>query len=336
MNDTTTSEGLQALNCLIVAILESFVATVSSVINGLLLIVLYKNPFKSFRRPFSILIIGLVTTDFLKGLLADSMSASIQFHCAFGKTSWLEEDWNFYTVLDYMLDNSATILIILFAGDRLLAVSAPLYYRNSVTAKKTAIIVLSVWLYALFFSLLQFSGIKDETYDFIDCFLHIVIPMVFMIVIHISIYCALKSRRKIETAAYSHHNQGTPSWIRKNKRLEKNFRFVTIIITMVLAISQLPWLSLVILEMNCTSCKELPWFVNYNLFASFTLSITSAINPVLYCWRLKQYRRALKALVTCKKMPSSSILDSAKNEGSMDLHVNSKDKKTSKQQKDTP
>lgn len=325
------------VNCLVIGILETLVATISTSANGLLLIVLYKNPFKSFRRPFSVLIIGLAATDFLKGILADSISTWIDYHCTFGIKTWLEDDWNFYTFLDYTLDNSATILVVFFAGDRLLAVAAPLFYRNRISPKKTGTIVVSVWLYAIFFSTLQFTGIPDETYDLVDSFLHIVVPMVLMISIHVAIFYSLKKRRKIETSQrLSEPKQETPAWIRKNQRLEKNFRYVAAVITIVLTVSQLPWLILVIIKMSCgESTTTTTWFINFELFAGFALSLTSAINPVLYCWRLKEYRRAVKALVTCRKITSSTTLDSAHNNvddnfANSNLHSKDKNKGESK------
>lgn len=314
MNGTTPE--LEGITYLVYAVLQSLVAVLSVVINGLLLIVLYKNPFKSFRKPFSILIIALVTTDFFKGLLADSISAWINYQYAFGRSSWLEDDWNFYTVLDYALDNAATVLVVLFAADRLVALVFPLYYRSSVTSRKTSLSVVTAWVYSLSFSGLQFTGIADIKYDVVDVFLHILFPMITMIIIHIIMYYYLKQKRKVETSAYANSNQETPSWIRKNWIIERNFRYVAFFITLTLAISQLPYLCLVLLKWKCEDCLDSEWFEEYELFAEFTLGITSAINPLLYCWRVKQYRRSLKALVTCKDGKSnadhdSTVLDSA-------------------------
>lgn len=326
-----TSEYLN-VTCMALGIFETLVATVSVLANGLLLIVLYKNPFKSFRRPFSVLIMGLATTDFLKGCLADAISVWIQFHCAVGKTSWLEEEWNFYTFIDYMLDNSATILVVCFAADRLLAVAAPLFYRNRVTPRKTAIIVVSVWTYALFFSSLQFTGITDEKYDLADSFLHIVLPMLMMLNIHFAILYNLKKRRKIESSHRLEPSQEAPAWVRKNQRLEKNFRYVAATITIVLAVSQLPWLITIIIAISCNECKSKSWFEKFKLFAGFALSLTSAINPILYCWRLKEYRRAVKALITCRKIMTSTSLDSVRpnDDNFVNFNCESKDKKESK------
>lgn len=308
MNDTTSE--LVGINYLIYAILQSLVAVLSVVINGLLLIVLYKNPFKSFRKPFSVLIIALVATDFFKGLLADSISAWINYQYAFGRSTWLEDDWNFYTVLDYALDNAATLLVILFAADRLVALVFPLYYRSSVTPRKTSAAVAIAWVYSLSFSGLQFTGMDDITYDLIDVFLHILIPMITMIIIHITMYCFLKKKRKVETSAYANSNQEAPRWVQKNWTIERNFRFVAFFITLTLAISQLPYLSLVLIKWKCQECLDSEWLEEYELFADFTLGITSAINPMLYCWRVKQYRRSLKALVTCKDKDNDGVHDS--------------------------
>ncbi|XP_031551913.1 melanopsin-like [Actinia tenebrosa] len=311
MNGTTSE--LKGVNYLIYAIIQSLVAVLSVVTNGLLLVVLYKNPNKSFRKPFSVLIIALVATDFLKGLLADSISAWINYQYAFGRSTWLVDDWNFYTVLDYALDNAATLLVILFAADRLVALVFSLYYRSSVTARKTSAAVAIVWVYSLAFSGVQFAGMEDTKYDLLDVFLHIVIPMITMFIIHTTMYCFLKKKRKVENAAYANSNQETPRWIQKNLTIERNFRFVAIFITLTLTISQLPYLSLVLLKWKCQECLESEWLEEYELFAEFTLCITSVINPMLYCWRVKQYRRSLKALVTCKNKGNdhdSSVLDS--------------------------
>lgn len=116
-------------------------------INGLLLFVIFKDPLNCFRRPFAVLITGLATTDFLVGAIGDTTSAKNEFYCVKNE----DGQTNFDYVMDYFIDNSATVLVIALSVDRLLAVAFPIFYRYSIKTTHSAIAVVAIWVYCLAF-----------------------------------------------------------------------------------------------------------------------------------------------------------------------------------------
>ena len=97
--------------------------------NGLLLKVMIKDPLKCFRRPLAVYMTRLEMTDFLFGAVLDPLSARIEFYCVKDR----DGETTFYHIIDYFIDNSATVLIFTVSVGRLLAVDLPIFYRASVT-----------------------------------------------------------------------------------------------------------------------------------------------------------------------------------------------------------
>ena len=62
-------------------------------------------------------------TDFLFGAVLDPLSARIEFYCVKDKNG----ETTFYHIIDYFIDNSATVLIFAVSVDRLLAVAFPIF-----------------------------------------------------------------------------------------------------------------------------------------------------------------------------------------------------------------
>lgn len=114
--------------CSTVGALYLLASIITLTINGLLLFVIFRDPLKCFRRPFAVLITGLATTDFLVGAIGDTTSAKNEFYCVKNEDGETYFDW----IMDYFIDNSATVIVLALSVDRLIAVAFPIYYRCTV------------------------------------------------------------------------------------------------------------------------------------------------------------------------------------------------------------
>jgi len=97
--------------CSTVDSLHLIASTLALGINGLLL-------FVCFRRPFAVLITRLAANDFLVGAIADTTSAKDEFYCVKNQNG----ETYFDRIMDYFVDNSATVLVVALSVERLLAV----------------------------------------------------------------------------------------------------------------------------------------------------------------------------------------------------------------------
>ena len=105
-SSATVPDGIRIGVCGLVGALYLSTSIVTVTFNGLLLYVIFKDPLKCFRRPFAVYMTGLAMTDFLFGAVLNPLSARIEFYCVKDK----DGETTFYHIIDYFIDNSATVL----------------------------------------------------------------------------------------------------------------------------------------------------------------------------------------------------------------------------------
>ena len=306
-NDTTSpylvSDRLRIGICSTVGALYLTASIITVTINGLLLFVIFKDPLKCFRRPFAVLITGLATTDFLVGAIRDTTSAKNEFYCVRNE----DGETSFDYVMDYFIDNSATVLVVALSVDRLFAVGFPIFYRYSINTTHAAIVVAAVWIYCLSFSLIQLSDVPEDIYDTVDVHLHVTFALTATTIIYCFIYLIIRKRRKFFPGAEETSNQKAEQQLKHLKR-EKEFAFTAFLILIVLVLTQIPYLVMTKIEANCESCLETTWYFVCHRFSDFLLCITAIANPFLYGWRVKQFRSSFMA-VFCRSRVSPEDLE---------------------------
>ena len=291
MEETEISDKLRVGVCSTVGALYLLASIITLTMNGLLLFVIFRDPLKCFRRPFAVLITGLATTDFLVGAIGDTTSAKNEFYCVKNEDGETYFDW----IMDYFIDNSATVLVMALSVDRLIAVAFPIYYRCSVKKTHSAITVLIIWVYCLAFSLLQLTDIPEEIYDTIDVHIHITFALSATGVIYFVIYWFMIRKRRNLFPGEEVSGQTVEKNLRNLKR-EKEFAYTAFRILLALVFTQIPFLVMTKIESNCQSCVETSWFFVCKKFADFLLRISSIINPFLYGWRVKHFRNSFMAI----------------------------------------
>ncbi|XP_022782147.1 dopamine receptor 1-like [Stylophora pistillata] len=309
-------ENLRIGVCSTVATLYLTASVFTLTFNGLLLFVIYRDPLKCFRRPFAVLITGLAITDATVGAIGDTTSAKNEFYCIKNRDGHTSFDY----VIDYFIDNSATVLVVALSVDRLTAVAFPFFYRFSIKNVHSVIVVISVWLYCLVFSLLRLSNIPEEIYDSIDVHLHVTFALSTTAVIYCVIYFIIPRRRKLFPGEEISGQKAEQH--RRNLQRENEFAFTAFLILLVLVLTQIPYLVLTVIESNCESCLGSRWFFVTNKFSDFLLCVSSIANPFLYGWRMKQFRNSFLAIF-CRSRLRQTDMEISKtatqeNEGTME------------------
>ena len=287
--------------CSTVGALYLLASVITLTINGLLLFVIFKDPLKCFRRPFAVLITGLATTDFLVGAIGDTTSAKNEFYCVKNKDGETYFDW----IMDYFIDNSATVIVLALSVDRLIAVAFPIYYRCSVKKIHSAVAVHAIWVYCLAFSLLQLSDIPEVIFDAIDVHIHITFALSATGVIYFMIYYVIRKRRNLFPGEEL-SGQKAEKHLRNLKR-EKEFAYTAFLILLALVFTQIPFLVMTKIESNCESCVETSWYFVCKKFADFLLCVSSIANPILYGWRVKQFRNSFMAIFCRSRLNQADL-----------------------------
>ena len=296
---------LLPVTCITTSILTVVLVAVTTVSNGFLLYVLYKDPLKRFTKPVTTFITALAIMDFLTGVLCDPSQARFEIRCALKmKTEAEFELRGFTAIVAFFTVNSATLLIVAMSVERFVAVSFPYFYRQSVTRKRAKLCVIAVFIHSFVFSLLQLAEIDLGLWERTDLYLHIVIPIILVTVTYTAIYLILRRQRnKLQTV--SDKIQGTDgsliqkhcrNQIHKQKR-EQKIVYTAVLITLLLILAFLPHTIVTISAANCKNCVPDEWLTVLNRVAIPFVFMNSAANPFVYVLRMRDLRRSLKMIL---------------------------------------
>lgn len=114
----------------------------ASVANGLLLIVLYKDPLKCFRKPIVVYITTLALLDLQSGSVTGPGVTFNYILCSLGRddSASLERP-KFAAISAEFTICTANLLAMLLSFERLCAVAFPILYRRKASIRRSLILV---------------------------------------------------------------------------------------------------------------------------------------------------------------------------------------------------
>ncbi|XP_078347857.1 histamine H2 receptor-like [Oculina patagonica] len=245
---------------------------------------------------------SLALSDFLNGVLG------IPFYLA---CSAIQETpiCGITQVLTKFFSISIVLHLLLVSIDRHVAVVHAIHYRPLVTKTRTFYLLLSVWIIALFFSLIQLSWIgldvdvnedgEEKTakinlvYNIVCIVLFFAVPLITMTFCYVSIFLALRQQLR----AIQQNNVGPSS--RKERRSRARERRAAFIFVVMITIYIFCWLPYFMLDFQHQFGNDfftLPITVEYTLFY-YPKFLNSLLNPLLYVLCKHDFRQAIRAVI---------------------------------------
>ena len=265
--------------------------------NTLVLVAVWRTP--SLRSPSVILLWGLATTDLAVGLLVQPLFLSMElkllsnssaYNCVLGKAFITVS----YTVCGVSLATLTTITI-----DRLLALKYHMRYSSIMTIHRAFCVIAVNWLTSGFLASLILWTSK-LLFLFVMA-LVVAIFLCFSTSAHINIYCII-SRHKRQILAQKRAVQDNS---RINITRFKRTVFNTFLVHYFLLICYIPLFVTLLLQANEERIPSESWRENGTGIAwklsSTVVFMNSALNPFIYCWRLREIRTAVKKSLFCRK-----------------------------------
>ena len=270
------------------SVVNTFLALTAFLGNALILLAL-KNE-TSLHPPSKLLYRCLAMTDLSVGVILQPLFVAYWM-------SVVNERWDicYYadllsSVAAYFLSSVSLMTLSAISVDRLLALLLALRYNQAVTLKRACITVIVIFILGLICASTYFWNPLIATW----------MTSVGLILCSItSIFCYTKifiSLCRSQVQVQDQVSQGQTSLIMNAARYRKAV-FVALYIQVILVICYLP----VGLAVALTPQRKMP--LSTYLARQFTTSfllLNSSLNPLLYCWRLKEVRQAVKG--TVKKM----------------------------------
>ena len=277
-----------------------FLSLLISVPNGVILIALYRNPLRCFRKAFVVFLAFIAAMDLFVGMIVCSGEALMRFFCAFGDEK-LPKDGDIVKILGYIGVNSSILLVTAMSVDRFISVVCPHFYHRKVKPSKLVFYNIIIVVFSSIFASLQLTGISMDIYILIDVHLHTTFPLVTTSLAYLGIFFVLRKRSRVNFQRQSSmpNNPTLHDMRRRNAaRMERKFATTSFLILLFLILSLVPYFVTILLEANCSDCRGQKWFFVLKESSVVFLFLNSAINPFLTTFRIHELKQSVK-IVFC-------------------------------------
>ena len=278
--------------------------------NGLLLLAIWRDPFKTLRTPVTFFVVGLGAADFLTGLAVCPVYALhlIALYSAMksGDSALLQGTVKATKISHHIslaTMNSSYIILLLFTWSQFTAISFPHKHRVFVTKKRVTGSVILTWLYSTAFALLPLIKAQETTFWKIDLYFHTTGSLFFLTVAYFCLYKAFRRQVKRLHSLKSNNTLARQQQRRGTCRRERQFTVVNLLLLTFVIFCTVPTAVVSYLFLhwdNQNPFRKLKLLIA-NVIASDVLFLKFALDPLIYAWRLAQYRRALKSMLYCNR-----------------------------------
>ena len=287
------------------------VSLVTAVGNGLLLLAIWRNPFKTFRTPTTFFVVGLATADFLTGVAVCPIYAlqDIGYYLGvknrdFSMFPLLQKAGQIAQHMSVATMNSSYILLLLFTWSQFTAISFPHKHRVFVTKKRVVACVISTWLYTIAFAALSASGVAQSVVFKFDLYFHTTGSLLLLMTAYFCLYKAFRRQmRRLHSLKANSLGEQQRGRRTNRSRRERQFTVVNLLLLTFVIVCTLPITVVYYVYIHWKAETKLQFIKLQlaSLMSTNVLFIKFALDPLVYAWRLAQYRRALKSLLLCRR-----------------------------------
>lgn len=274
--------------------LFSFTATAG---NAVVILTVWRSP--SLHTPVSDLTVGLLTQPCFVVHKIGEILHNFQMYCI---TRVVSESLGSITAGVSGLTMAAATI------ERYLALYFHLRYNEIVTVKRVLIVVSSFWIFLVTLATFRLLLLRPELYNTI-LVTTISLSLLLTYLVNVKIMkCVRMHEQQIQAECTSARLQTEE----KTSRLRDMLRYKKSTVTMIIVVGIF---TLCFLPMLCVKLAHRLWGytvrvkVSY-LFASTITFLNSSINPLVYCWRIKTLRNAVKSVLKQLKCKKDKIIPS--------------------------
>jgi len=258
--------------------LNIFLSITASLGNGLILMALHK--VSSIHPSTKLFFRCLAVTDLCVGLLVQP------FFATFLLSRIREVSEIVVHVLSFVLCGVSQLTSTAISVDRLLALLLGPRYRHVVTLKRARVVVICFWLICASFGLIEFIWWKAvSTFKLAS--------MVMALSLLTSMFCYtrihLKLRhQQVQVQNHFPQGQGNGGGIPLNIARYKKSVSTVLWVQLALVACYVPFGIFIVLQLNGIRSGV------YKLVATTLVLLNSSLNPILYCWKIREVKQAVK------------------------------------------
>ena len=269
------------------------ITIVASVGNSLLIIAVIWDPYKDLRIPFNYFLVNLSIADLVVGLILGPLSTI--FHMLEGHNK-LKSSFKDAVYVTYFTLCATSLLSLTALGlDRYFAIIHPLSYRANLKPIRVLLISVLLWIVSILLSMIYFI-VGYNRFRFIFANTAVAVTIIELIFTNTKILKHLQHHIQ-QWGDLQENTEEDLIMMRLMIWEKKMTKTLVIAIFMLLAI-YLPSCIFIYIINLCTNCDCM--FIHWIRDIQWLLVMTtSAVNPFVYAWRLENFRRVLKSIVTC-------------------------------------
>ena len=260
--------------------------SVSAFLGNVLVLVALQKAECSLHAPSKLLFRTLATTDLCVGIIAGPLTITASL-------SVVSERWDICrfacvggVLTSFLLASVTLFTLTAISVDRLLALLLGLRYRQIVTLKRMYITVAVLWILTVID-----TGLYFFNYLITLWYSYIVVSFCLVISVfsYVRIFLALR-HNQIQVQSHVHQRQPSQTIPLNITRYRKTV-YNALWVQLALVICYLPNGIMMILttEKGLTPSVFFAWG-----FAVALVFLNSSLNPILYCWKITEVRRAVK------------------------------------------
>ena len=286
----------QTPSFVLICSLNIFLAFTATLGNTLILIALHK--VSSIHPPTKFLLRFLAMTDFCVGVIVQPLFVAFLMKIESGK--WHTLFMTFIT-LSFTLCGLSFLTATAISVDRLLALSLGLRYRHTVTLRRVRCLAVCFLLVVIVISFIY--SLSSREIANITVFVLIIISVFLSIFSHAKIFLKLRQHQVQVRQQHIGHEQtnggGFPLNIEQYKKVVLTIAWMQL----ALVICYIPIFIFLILS-TVTMADRYKVGSIFHVSALTVVYFNSTLNPILYCWKIREVREEVKTIF--KRMPCFS------------------------------
>jgi len=256
--------------------------------NALILVALRRE--SSLHPPSKVLYCSLATTDFFVGLISEPLYVTYLISVVTKRWDICPYAFTSAFIAGYLLGSVSFLTMTAISVDRLLALLLRLRYRQVVTLKRMYATVVIIWVVSIVASAMYFWNYLITLW-----YSYIFIPLCLATSIfsYTKIYCKLRYLQNPIQPEQPNQAVPAPNVARYRKAVSSSLWIQSTLIICYLPFVLDGIVGRLLSPQNEVSSSEL-------LVKVYTITLVylnSSLNPILYCWKIRELREAVKVTV---------------------------------------
>ena len=250
----------------------------------------------SLPKPLKTLLLSLTVSDLAAGLVVQPFYIALM-------VTWLKKTYvplftaNWYRFFTSIFSWTSFFGVVAISVDRLLAIQLHLRYRAVVTHKRVVGVVISIWLFSTILSAIRAFRLIPSNVKITRVVLAVTMGLCFICIaiIYFKIYITVQRHLKEINGLRGPQREARNAEL-ANIAGQRKSAVGTFFIYLVFLICYLPEYCRLLLNILPHDPFTIP-MIRFYCFSWTLLFLNSALNPLVYCWKMKNIRRAVMETV---------------------------------------